>query len=105
MLKVGNKCFFRRSSGKQQLATIFSIYEDSAIVKWVGHDGVSIGTKEIKINQLKPFRNKINFFNWFILILLFLILSFLFYDHYSVKKKVIISLKLFFTSHFLNTHY
>jgi hypothetical protein len=54
MLKVGNKCFFRRSNGKQQLATIFSIYEEIAIVKWVGHDGVSIGTKEIKINQLKP---------------------------------------------------
>ncbi len=88
MLKLGNKCFFRRSSGKQQLATIFSIYEDSAIVKWVGHDLVSIGTKEIKINQLKPFRNKINFLNWFILILLFLILSFLFYDHYSVHYTV-----------------
>ena len=60
MSKVGNKCFILRSSIKQQLATILSIYEDSAIVKWVGHDGVSIGMTEIKINQHKPFRNKIN---------------------------------------------
>ena len=75
MLCVGDNCQFERTNGKFQLATIYIISDDSATVKWVGHDGVSIGRRQIKLKDIKKSEQKpFNIIAWIIAFFLLLII-------------------------------
>ena len=77
MFCVGDKCQFKRTNGKFQFATIYIISDDLATVKWVGHDGVSIGRRQIKLKDLKKIERKP-----------FIIIVYVLYDHYLIKHQV-----------------
>ena len=89
MLCVGDNCQFERTNGKFQLATIYIISDDSATVKWVCHDGVSIGRRQIKLKDLKKIERKpFNIIAWIIAFFLLLIIVYVLYDHYLIKHQV-----------------